>query len=117
MSAAILEHDLQGEEVKSVRVGEEACRRKIVALREGVRNIFDSRGVALSQGASNENLISSVAQLCGKPPIRQSEHLDTSWKEEYESVAQRIGSLVGGEHFTAETEPTEIIQTLQSRCG
>jgi len=69
----------------------------------------------LSQGASNDDLISSVAQLCGKPPIRQSEHLDTSWKEEYESVVQRIGSLVGGEHFTADTEPIEIIQTVQSR--
>lgn len=115
MSTAMLEHDVQGEEVNSVRAEEETCRRKIVVLREGLRDIFDSRGVAISQGASNDDLLSSVAQLCGKPPVRHSEHLDASWNEEYASIAQRIGSLVGEDHFTADTEPTEIIQTVQSR--
>jgi hypothetical protein len=115
MSAAVLERDVQGEEVNSARAGEETCRRKIVALREGLRDVFYSHGVALSQGASNDDLLSSVAQLCGKQSVRHSERLDTSWQEEYKSVAQGIGSLVGEGHFTADTEPTEIIQTVQSR--
>ena len=115
MSAAILENDVQGEEVHSVRAREEACRQKIVALRDGLRNIFGSRGVVLSQGVSNDDLLSSVAQLCGKPSTRHLERLDTSWREEYKLVTQRIGSLVGEGQFTADTEPTEIIQTVQSR--
>lgn len=42
-------------------------------------------------------------RLCGKPLIRHSEHLDTSWKEEYASFAQRIGSLVDKDNFTEQT--------------
>jgi len=116
MSLVVLEYDIQDAEVNSARIEEETFRRKIVDLREGLRDVFNSHDIILSQGISNSDLLSSVAQICGQQPAKYLERLGTSWEEEYTSVAQRIGFLLEDRNFSIDTEPTEIIQAVQSRC-
>lgn len=113
MSAAILERDTGRNEMESLRREEEACRKKIVALRSGLRTLFQENGTLMSAGVSNADLVNAVAQLIGKPRSQRSERFDTSWTEEYQSLVQQVNELLGSA-FTADSDPEVILQEIGS---
>ncbi|MBU0766760.1 hypothetical protein KKF55_03175 [Patescibacteria group bacterium] len=113
VSVAILEQDTGKSETESLRIEEEACRKKIVALRRGIRTLFQEKGTLMSEGVSNADLVNAVAQLKGKPQSQRNEHLDTSWSKEYQSLVQQVNMLLGSA-FTADSDPEGILQEIRS---
>ncbi|PIR52916.1 hypothetical protein COU76_04030 [Candidatus Peregrinibacteria bacterium CG10_big_fil_rev_8_21_14_0_10_49_10] len=113
MSVAILERDTGRNEMESLRSKEEACRKKIVALRGGLRTLFQEKGTIMSAGVSNADLMNAVAQLKGQPRSQRSERLDTSWGEEYQSLVQQVNTLLDSA-FTADSDPEVILQEIRS---
>lgn len=115
MIAALPEQDIGGNEVDTTRAREEAYRMKVVTLREELRGFFNDHGSDMSDGISNADLVASVAQLSSRPIPESSEHLDATWQQEYALTVQSIGSLIGGDAFTVETDPKEIVKAIQTQ--
>jgi hypothetical protein len=112
MLAALLEKATGGNKIESIRGEEEACRKKIVTLRKGLQHILTNQGARMNDGVSNVDLVNSVAQFRGAAQVNYAEHLAASWREEYERFVRSVGSLIGNESFSPDTDPNEVIRSV-----
>jgi hypothetical protein len=113
---AALELDMQENHEALAREDDELCRRKLVALRGELRKTLEKRGIILGKGASNESVLSCMSQLMCTDS-NYVERLDTGWREEYEQFIQDIGSMVKQTEFNADTEPEEVVQSIETKLA
>lgn len=113
---AIPEQNLGKNEAASARAEEEAYRQKIVTLRNGLRTLFRGKGMAMSAGTSNAELMNGMTQLRGKSHSQRSERLSASWSEEYQSLVHEVNTIFGSALAT-DSDPEAILQEIISRNG
>ena len=100
-----------------MRESDEQCRQKVVILREGLRAASKRNGIALSGGASNKDLLSSVQRLISTSEgVEYVERLNAGWHEEYRQLVQCIGRATHHE-FDVEANPHEVISSITKQRG
>jgi len=98
---------------------EEEYRKKVAALREGVRQVLCKHEIFLGPGVSNFDLLDILSQVLGNrsTEVAYVEDFNSDWYDVYLQVVKQIAALMSHCEFGVGTEPQDIVKSIEQRLA